>query len=295
LDLQVRECPVNRGMRTLYSNQSETTRVQSKASKPSTVQTHFGLQQLAAALNCPTGYDASAAPRCLQSNAPLSLKRHEPAKAGASSRTPKWFARAKLTLMSKDLLALIESKSVLSTEDAATVVRAYSGRAYHNADHILAVLDYAAKRCPEDEELFWAMVFHDIVYIPGGNCNEELSVLRAREFLDLSEPRLQKIDALIMATKTHPTEPWAEWNDAKCAIVDADLMGFVIDWQNNSTKVRQEYRHISDKQFAEGRCSFLLAFKERHPFYCDRETEALFGDVARANIEAEIAMYSVCE
>jgi predicted metal-dependent HD superfamily phosphohydrolase len=192
-----------------------------------------------------------------------------------------------------ELLAQILETGDLAEDAAQFIVRAYAGRAYHNPEHILAMLQYAMERS-SDDELFWAIVFHDMVYIPGGNCNEELSALKARELLDFDEPRMQKIDALIMATKAHPTEPWAQWNDAKCAIVDADLMGFVIDWQNNSAKVRQEYRHISDEQFAEGRCSFLLSFKARHPFYCDPETEAKFGDIARANIEAEIAMYSVC-
>jgi predicted metal-dependent HD superfamily phosphohydrolase len=194
-----------------------------------------------------------------------------------------------------ELLARILETGDLAEDAAQSIVGAYAGRAYHNAGHILAVLDYADKRCPQDEELFWAMVFHDIIYIPGGNCNEELSALKARDLLDFEERRMQKIDALIMATKTHPTEPWAEWNEAKCAIVDADLMGFVVDWQNNSAKVRQEYRHISDEQFGSGRCDFLREFGKRRPFFCDPETEDKFGDIARANVKAEIDFFSVCD
>ena len=199
-----------------------------------------------------------------------------------------------MTKPADELLSLIRIKGNLGEDSARAIVGAYAGRAYHNVDHILAVLDYAARRCPNDIELFWAMVFHDVVYVTGGNCNEELSALKARELLDLDELQHQKIEALIMATKTHPTEPWAVWNDAKTAIVDADLMGFVIDWQSNSAKVRQEYRHISDYQYAMGRCEFLRSFVKRNPFFCDPATEKEFGDIARANVSSEIDHYSVC-
>lgn len=175
-----------------------------------------------------------------------------------------------------------------SAETAERILHAYEGRAYHNARHIARMLDYALAR-REDEELFWAIVFHDIVYIPGGSCNEELSALKAREFLDLDEASLQKIDALIMATKSHPTSPWAVWNEAKSAIVDADLIGFVENWEENSRNVRQEFKQYSDEDFAKGRIAFLQAFGARRPFFCDPETEKRFGDVARANIAKEIA------
>jgi pantetheine-phosphate adenylyltransferase len=93
-------------------------------------------------------------------------------------------------------------------------------RYYHNAGHLQQVLESLGKEI-KDDELFLAAVYHDAVYDPKKNDNEEKSAalfLSDASSTSLSSTQKENIRRYILDTKTHTA------SDSKSQIlIDADL------------------------------------------------------------------------
>lgn len=169
--------------------------------------------------------------------------------------------------------------------DLDAVKELYKGRPYHNWRHVKAMLKFCEKR--ESDVLDFAIMFHDAVYTPGDQLNEEKSCLLAREAMTgMTDEGRAIIDNLIMATKRHQCFDWSHPDTAW--IVDADLWGFVTDPIINAGLVRQEFAHVPEEEWLRGRFRFLKAYCAREPFFYAADHEARFGNTARSNITSEI-------
>ena len=166
------------------------------------------------------------------------------------------------------------------------LVEAYSEpeRYYHTAEHIDACLRHF-DRCSDGlnypREVETALWFHDAVYQPLADDNEERSALWTREFLrshGASSEETERVYRLIMATADHHPHT----TDASL-LIDIDLAilgartGVYDEFERN---VREEYAMVPLPEYREKRAKVLREFLDRdaiyrnEPFASERESQA---------------------
>jgi predicted metal-dependent HD superfamily phosphohydrolase len=162
------------------------------------------------------------------------------------------------------------------------------GRFYHTLTHISGMLDLIdehEKKFLRPDLARFAAVKHDGIYNVHNTCdNETLSAIDAVQtgiVLGMSPHDLKIVVGYIMSTEHlgNKTRPLTE--DEKL-FADIDLDGFSRSWDTvlgNSRKVRREFAHLSDKEFAEGNITFLSRLEMRgfiyqSPVYKEYETRA---------------------
>lgn len=141
-------------------------------------------------------------------------------------------------------------------------------------------------------ELSLAVLFHDFVYDPALKDNEEQSAIvavKSLRQLNLPEEAINRIDALIRATKTHQPVPG---NPDSTYFLDADLavLGSNPDrYAQYAADIRREYSSVPHTHYCEGRSAVMSKFVERSPFYY-HPIPAGRDDQAKDNIRAEIQL-----
>lgn len=111
-------------------------------------------------------------------------------------------------------------------------------RHYHTLNHVIEVLTFIADKGElENDTLFLAAVFHDIVYNPKANDNEEQSVLLLKEHFKWSVELTRDAEIIILDTKAHKAS-----NALSKLFQEADLAVFdkpfeeLIDYENQIFK-----------------------------------------------------------
>lgn len=170
-------------------------------------------------------------------------------------------------------------------------------RRYHTVDHLRDVLgrldELTGQRVPVTVEL--AAWFHDAVYDPAGQHNEDRSADLAEALLtDAKVPASlrQEVARLVRLTTGH--DP-ADGDTSGALLCDADLAvlaGPPAEYAAYATAVRQEYGFVTGDAFRDGRAAVLrrlLALPRLfHTPYGARHWEA----TARYNLSAELALLS---
>lgn len=98
-------------------------------------------------------------------------------------------------------------------------------RTYHNLDHIARMLATGGRSLSDAQTL--AIWFHDAVYEPGSQTNEEDSAALAAEMLAgrVGGDVVDEVCGIIRDTKTHvPTR------ESSKRVIDLDLMGLADPW-----------------------------------------------------------------
>lgn len=168
-------------------------------------------------------------------------------------------------------------------------------RAYHNLRHlrhVLETIDSLRKQASDVTAVELAAWFHDVIYDPRGKENEEQSALyaeRALLHLGMLDDTILRVKELVLLTKAHTAPP----GDTDAMILlDADLaiLGAPeADYRRYAAAIRQEYAHINDADFRQGRRSVLELFLNRKRLFL---TETMFqqGEQrARENLRRELA------
>jgi predicted metal-dependent HD superfamily phosphohydrolase len=200
-------------------------------------------------------------------------------------------------LVGFDGWAALAGDSPTSRTEWAAVVEAWSEphRRYHGLAHLAAVLGLvgelgAAATDPDAVRL--AAWYHDVVYDPRRDDNEQVSADRARAGLRglVDAERVEEVARLVLLTTGHDPEP----GDANGAVLcDADLAvlaGPPEAYAGYASAVREEYGHLPDEVFVPGRIAVLehlLALPElyRLPALAEGWTPR-----ARANMTAELTL-----
>jgi len=108
--------------------------------------------------------------------------------------------------------------------------------------------------------LAYAILFHDVIYIPSYKENELASSLLASQYLtkyDIEFDEKYTIEDLILATDIFNNDQYIglAFDIIKsidlCSMVDADA------YKRNGVKIRREFKHIDDKKYNEGRVKFI--------------------------------------
>ncbi|MCO5199480.1 MAG: hypothetical protein M9941_17190 [Anaerolineae bacterium] len=170
------------------------------------------------------------------------------------------------------------------------------GRYYHNLAHLKQILQDIEFLKPFADDLNairLAAWFHDAIYNPHSATNEHDSARYAEEALaplHLPETTVSMIHTLIDDTR-HQHAP--KTGDGMI-LVDADLATLGAAeavYEDSSKRVRREYGHVSDAQYALGRMAQLQVFLRRAHIYYTAAMRARCEAQARANMEREYARW----
>lgn len=169
-------------------------------------------------------------------------------------------------------------------------------RRYHTLDHVdacLAWLDWGTGLALRPAEVSLALWFHDVIYEPRANDNEERSAAFARSRLagtGISVEVLDRVEAHILATRAHEAE-----HPDSCLVVDIDLaiLGSLPgSFDEFERAIRLEYEHVPDALFQAGRREVLAGFLKRPSIFQHRPFREQLEMRARANIQRRIAELS---
>lgn len=170
-----------------------------------------------------------------------------------------------------------------------------SHRAYHNLMHIEDVLLRVEElEPPPEHELTLALAawFHDAVYQPGKDDNEDRSAYVAYDALEQigADPELiAEVVRLVRLTSSH--DPAAD-DIAGQVLSDADLAILAAPrdrYEQYAHAIRQEYVQVPQAEYCVGRAKVLQTFLDRTSIFRTSYGREHWEVPARANLAAEIA------
>lgn len=143
-----------------------------------------------------------------------------------------------------------------------------SHRHYHSQDHLLDLLDKINEKRSnlsqkDYEKLVIAALFHDIVYDPMSNQNEEMSAkFLIDSALDKNNTDILEIKQIILDTKTHePTTKLSEiFSEMDMDVVKGDFEK-LLEWERG---IGEEYKAYGNL-YKEGRLKFLESLMDNYP------------------------------
>jgi predicted metal-dependent HD superfamily phosphohydrolase len=169
------------------------------------------------------------------------------------------------------------------------------GRHYHDGRHVLACLeafDNFPGNVRDNDAVEMALWYHDAVYdvraAPGKNEADSAALYR-HEFGLLVRGLIEEdaVRRLILATRHH-----AEPGDGdEALIMDIDLGTLVAKparYDLYADEIRQEYAHVPEDAYREGRGAVLRGFLERKRIYQTRHFRKLLEKQARQNLQREL-------
>lgn len=179
------------------------------------------------------------------------------------------------------------------------IVHAYGQphRRYHTLDHIAALLDLLdlhGEGTADRDTLTLAIFFHDIVYDPARNDNEEASASFATErlaALGLPAETTAEVRRFILATR-HGQESEPIDTEGLALLLDLDLSILAADpaqYRAYAEAIRREYAFVPDPLYRPGRRRVLEGFLKRDRIYRTDRLAALWERPARVNLAAELA------
>lgn len=169
-------------------------------------------------------------------------------------------------------------------------------RRYHTPTHLLAVLEALdALLEPADEPLRQAAVlaawFHDAVYEGAAGEDEHASAVLAVDLLSGRVPAstVGEVERLVLLTAGHDPEADDRAGQLLC---DADLSVLGSDaseYDRYTAAIRQEYAHIPETAFIEGRRTVLRRLLMLDPLFRTGKAQACWAARAHGNLVRELA------
>ncbi|MEV6155660.1 metal-dependent phosphohydrolase [Nonomuraea sp. NPDC052129] len=203
--------------------------------------------------------------------------------------------------MREDWLTLVTDSAAARATGAELVARwAEPHRRYHTLAHLAAVLaavDRLADAAADPVAVRLAAWFHDAVYDGRPGWDEERSAQLAQARLPrcgVPADRVAEVARLVRLTAAHDT--LAEDDRDGAVLCDADLA--VLggpDYQPYTAQIRQEYAHVPDDLFRQGRAAVLRRLLAVPRLYRTDEAYALWEARARANMSAELVALAAAQ
>jgi predicted metal-dependent HD superfamily phosphohydrolase len=170
---------------------------------------------------------------------------------------------------------------------------AHPVRAYHNLDHIAAVLGVfdSARLLAGDRDLVeFSLWLHDCVYFAERADNEDRSADAAGMLAGLlgCQPEFAaRARECIMATH-HSTQP-PKGDPALVADIDLAILGAApAEYDAYAAAIRREFAFASDEQFRAGRMAFLKRMLEKDRIFATPHFYGELEDAARENLQREL-------
>jgi predicted metal-dependent HD superfamily phosphohydrolase len=180
--------------------------------------------------------------------------------------------------------------------DAEALLAAYAdpSRVYHGTGHLsdcLARLDETAVADGIRDQIEAALWFHDAVYEPGADDNEERSAaLALQELTALGVPtHVAREVARLVRLSDHRTPPADEAGRILCDI-DLSILGRSAgEFDAYDAAIRAEYRRVPDDAYRRGRAEFLRAMIAREPLFATEAFRRRYEARARDNLRRALA------
>ena len=170
-------------------------------------------------------------------------------------------------------------------------------RHYHNLSHVSSMLnlveEFKATITNYDAFLF-AIWYHDIIYKPTKNNNEEKSALFAKkrlEILNIDEETSKTVTKLIISTKNHKVILTDNVDNSYLLDIDLSILG--TNWktyQEYLNNIRKEYAIYPDFMYKKGRKKVLKHFLKRKTLYFTELYQTKFEKQARENLLKELEL-----
>lgn len=168
-------------------------------------------------------------------------------------------------------------------------------RAYHTLEHINDLIIISRQFRTEFSDytsVLLAIIFHDIVYDPKSNTNEENSADLFSEFLGdyLHKSLMTKTVNCILATKSHLPGEDSDHDLLLFLDLDMSILGREREkYCSYAAKIRKEYSHVEERAFNIGRSNFLRkTLQSSHHIFLTEKFQSLMESKARSNLEWEI-------
>ena len=168
------------------------------------------------------------------------------------------------------------------------------GRYYHNTSHIASLLEWLNKleaKFNRPDRIAWTILYHDVIYNPRRQDNEEASAKRAEEELSalgLAEEDINWISDTIKRTQSHDGSG-ADQDALLFLDMDLSILGISNEaYQVYVENIRKEYHWVPKKIYQIGRKKVLSRFLERSSIYYTDVFKIPFEIPARENLEWEI-------
>lgn len=167
-------------------------------------------------------------------------------------------------------------------------------RAYHNASHVDEVLlrfDEARVEMQDPRVPYYALLFHDCIYVAGRKDNEEKS---AEAFLGtgLVPDVASKVASVILATARHGKLSPKDVDDDTALALDCDMaiLGASPErFDEYDTQIAQEYSGIiASMLYSVGRKRFLKGLLECERIYLSEYFHRRYDRQARANLRSAL-------
>ena len=173
-------------------------------------------------------------------------------------------------------------------------------RAYHTLNHIeqlLVQFENIKHHLSEPHIIALALYYHDVIYDPTCSDNELKSAEFATDALSpyLSTEQCQQIYALIMMTANHQIDVLIDsekYNDA-AYLLDMDLSILGAPWptyKQYAKAIRQEYKHVADDSYRDGRTAVLKGLLAHPKLYLTDHYYNSLETQARDNIKRELTL-----
>ncbi|WP_028607735.1 hypothetical protein [uncultured Olleya sp.] len=166
---------------------------------------------------------------------------------------------------------------------------------YHNLSHLFEMLKNLKLSKPKTKDLDslkFAIWYHDIIYKPTRNDNEEKSALFAKKRLkkiNIEQKRIKTVQELILSTKKHNII--LTQNQDNAIILDLDLQILSSDWDTYSkyvSNIRKEYKIYPDFMYNSGRKKALTHFLKKDTIYFTKNYIDQHENQARQNLKQEL-------
>jgi predicted metal-dependent HD superfamily phosphohydrolase len=181
------------------------------------------------------------------------------------------------------------SSAPMDALDALLAAYAERHRAYHDFAHIhacLEELDAVSDSAAHPAEIEAALWFHDAIYDPRRNDNEERSAQWAASVLreqEVDEAIVRRVCAMIRATRDHASSRTSD----EALLLDIDLAILGSDearFRRYDEDIRKEYSWVPERDYRAARARVLRGFLGRRPIYQTDAMRARYEASARANL-----------
>lgn len=172
-----------------------------------------------------------------------------------------------------------------------------TSRYYHNIEHINRMLDSYDRwqnLLVKKEIVLLAIIYHDVIYEPQRNDNEEQSALFAKKQLSktgFTSSFIEECGKYIVATKAHEADG-ADSDLNYLLDFDLEILGSPWgDYKNYTEQIRKEYKMYPDFLYKKGRIKVLKHFLGLKSIYKTEDFVNQNEIKARENIEKELKLY----
>ena len=168
-----------------------------------------------------------------------------------------------------DLQQLLEKWNIKCDINTVLSMWNESHRSYHNLNHLNDLISQINENKSnfsekEYEKLMLTAVFHDVVYDPASQTNEEDSAKFLMQCaVDKNNKDILDVRKMILDTKTHEstTNLSESFNNYDMNIVERDF-DQLLDWEKG---ISEEFSVYPKAQYKEGRLKFLESLLDKYP------------------------------